>query len=186
MFCLHQRWDAYTFRVSRLSVSDTETDWEFSIANLTAETNVTLGTITTSNIYNAIVKESLYQFSEYFGPGAPAVTCDTVPLSVATWTYPELNGTPLSSTYRAWTPPPLHCGPFKITPNEATRSVEMRYGRSVEHNKNSASILVYFAQLGWRQDWVVRLANQPAQVVQRPHHHLRRTGHVSLVNDATK
>ena len=119
----------YVYKVNRQATSPTETTWEFIITNTTTSATVNLGTIKTSNLYTEINPNGSYQFSEYFGPGAPQVTCDTIPLSVATWTFIVANGVAGSSTYNAWSPPPQHCGPFKITPDTSLSNVVMRFGQ---------------------------------------------------------
>lgn len=121
--------EVYKFRINRQSTTDTTTVWEFIITNVTLSTSVNLGTITTSNLYSTISQNGIYQFSEYFGPGAPTVTCDTIPLTVATWSFPVVNDVPNSTTYTAWTPPPQHCGPYKIDPTLPNGPVVMSFGQ---------------------------------------------------------
>lgn len=123
---------SYNFIINRVSTSNTETTWEFVITNMTLNTSVNLGTINTLPSYSEISPTGLYQFSEYYGVGAPTVTCATIPLSVATWTFPVVNGMPNSVVYRAWTPPPQHCGAYKIDPTLPNGPVTMSFGQGAQ------------------------------------------------------
>ena len=119
--------DTYRFRVERSSLG-AETTWKFTITNETSGAVANLGTINTPSTYSLISQGGLYQFSEYYGQGPPAVTCATIPQSIATWTYVTLNEQPNSSTYVAWTPPPKHCGAYTIEPNLPNGPVVMTFG----------------------------------------------------------
>ena len=121
--------ETYRFRLERTELA-TETTWKFTITNETTSAVANLGTIKTPAAYSLISQGGLYQFSEYFGRGPPAVTCATIPQSIATWTYLKLNDQPNSSTYVAWTPPPQHCGAYTITPNLPNGPVVMTFGSS--------------------------------------------------------
>ena len=100
--------------------------WEFIIKNVDTDVSIILGTITTSEPYSIIKKTGVYQFSEYYGPGEPTVTCPTIPKSIIDWSFPK--GNEESGTYIKWTPPPQHCGAFNITANPDNKNVVMTFG----------------------------------------------------------
>ncbi len=122
--------NTYKMRLDRENVNDTEVTWKFIITNVDTSQSVDLGTIRTSATYSFINKTGEYQFSEYFGPGAPNVTCQSVPKSVVTWTFPIANDTQNSATFIPWTPPPQLCGIYNIDPTLPNGPVIMTFGGS--------------------------------------------------------
>jgi hypothetical protein len=118
----------YTLRLNRQNLINNQAVWEFIIRNDDTSTSVNLGTINTSSSYSFIDKTGVYQFSEYFGPGAPNVMCETIPQSIITWTFPKVNDIPNSATYIPWVPPPQLCGNYKIEPTLPNGPVVMTFG----------------------------------------------------------
>jgi len=107
-------------------IVDGKCTWDFYIVNIDTANEVFLGNIKTPETWKFISGQGLYQFSEYYGPGQPNVTCPTVPLSVIDWSFPSLNGE--DSTYFKWTAPPQHCGEYRIEANPDNKNVKMSYG----------------------------------------------------------
>jgi hypothetical protein len=91
----------YTLRLNRQNLINNQAVWEFIIRNDDTSTSVNLGTINTSSSYSFIDKTGVYQFSEYFGPGAPNVMCETIPQSIITWTFPKVNDIPNSAIIKS-------------------------------------------------------------------------------------
>ena len=118
----------YTIQLLREEeITDDKATWKFSIVNIDDDKTLTLGTIKTPEAWKFIDQAGIYQFSEYYGPGEPTTTCPTIPLSIIEWSYPRLNQN--VTTYEKWSPPPQHCGEFKIVADPDNETVVMSYGQ---------------------------------------------------------
>lgn len=114
--------EQYTFRLNRRSTDAASTTWECILTNVTQSITITLGYIKTKTANQFIDgKENLGNFVEAFGL-TPPLTCDTLPQTVASFSFPRLSNdtTPSApTTENEWTPGPDSCGAYRkeyVTP----------------------------------------------------------------------